>query len=210
MANCPLCGSNHTESYFSNKDSKYLICSECELVFSPDEFHLNETEEKSRYDLHRNNPKDERYRKFLSKIFNPVLRCLSPGDVGLDFGSGPGPTLSLMFSEQGYKVDLFDKFYANNESIFNNKYNFITSSEVVEHLGNPGVELNRLFNMLDNGGVLAIMTQMLSSDINFSSWHYKDDPTHVCFFSKNTMKYLAKSWQVDVSFYGDDVALFFK
>ena len=64
--------------------------------------------------------------------------------------------------------------------------------------------------MLDNGGVLAIMTQMLSSDINFSSWHYKDDPTHVCFFSKNTMKYLAKSWQVDVSFYGDDVALFFK
>ncbi len=210
MANCPLCGSNHIESYFSNKDSKYLICSECELVFSPDEFHLNETEEKSRYDLHRNNPKDERYRKFLSKIFNPVLRCLSPGDVGLDFGSGPGPTLSLMFSEQGYKVDLFDKFYANNESIFNNKYNFITSSEVVEHLGNPGVELNRLFNMLDNGGVLAIMTQMLSSDINFSSWHYKDDPTHVCFFSKNTMKYLAKSWQVDVSFYGDDVALFFK
>ncbi len=210
MTNCPLCGSNHIESYFSNKDSKYLICSECELVFSPDEFHLNETEEKSRYDLHRNNPKDERYRKFLSKIFNPVLRCLSPGDVGLDFGSGPGPTLSLMFSEQGYKVDLFDKFYANNESIFNNKYNFITSSEVVEHLGNPGVELNRLFNMLDNGGVLAIMTQMLSSDINFSSWHYKDDPTHVCFFSKNTMKYLAKSWQVDVSFYGDDVALFFK
>ncbi len=210
MANCPLCGSNHIESYFSNKDSKYLICSECELVFSPDEFHLNETEEKSRYDLHRNNPKDERYRKFLSKIFNPVLRCLSPGDVGLDFGSGPGPTLSLMFSEQGYKVDLFDKFYANNESIFNNKYNFITSSEVVEHLDNPGVELNRLFNMLDNGGVLAIMTQMLSSDINFSSWHYKDDPTHVCFFSKNTMKYLAKSWQVDVSFYGDDVALFFK
>ena len=210
MTNCPLCGSNHIESYFSNKDSKYLICSECELVFSSDEFHLNETEEKSRYDLHRNNPKDERYRKFLSKIFNPVLRCLSPGDVGLDFGSGPGPTLSLMFSEQGYKVDLFDKFYANNESIFNNKYNFITSSEVVEHLGNPGVELNRLFNMLDNGGVLAIMTQMLSSDINFSSWHYKDDPTHVCFFSKNTMKYLAKSWQVDVSFYGDDVALFFK
>ncbi len=210
MTNCPLCGSNHIESYFSNKDSKYLICSECELVFSPDEFHLNETEEKSRYDLHRNNPKDERYRKFLSKIFNPVLRYLSPGDVGLDFGSGPGPTLSLMFSEQGYKVDLFDKFYANNESIFNNKYNFITSSEVVEHLDNPGVELNRLFNMLDNGGVLAIMTQMLSSDINFSSWHYKDDPTHVCFFSKNTMKYLAKSWQVDVSFYGDDVALFFK
>lgn len=210
MANCPLCGSNHIESYFSNKDSKYLICSECELVFSPDEFHLNETEEKSRYDLHRNNPKDERYRKFLSKIFNPVLRCLSPGDVGLDFGSGPGPTLSLMFSEQGYKVDLFDKFYANNESIFNNKYNFITSSEVVEHLGNPGVELNRLFNMLDNGGVLAIMTQMLSSDINFSSWHYKDDPTHICFFSKNTMKYLAKSWQVDVSFYGGDVVLFFK
>ncbi len=210
MANCPLCGSNHTESYFSNKDSKYFTCSECELVFSPDEFHLNETEEKSRYDLHRNNPKDERYRKFLSKIFNPVLRYLSPGDVGLDFGSGPGPTLSLMFSEQGYKVDLFDKFYANNESIFNNKYNFITSSEVVEHLDNPGVELNRLFNMLDNGGVLAIMTQMLNSDIDFSSWHYKDDPTHICFFSKNTMKYLAKSWQVDVSFYGGDVVLFFK
>jgi hypothetical protein len=177
-------------------------------VFAPKEFHLSDSEEKARYDSHQNNPEDERYRRFLSQVFNPVIDFIKPSAMGLDFGSGPGPTLSVMFEERGFKVDLFDKFYANDESIFNNKYDFITATEVVEHLDNPGAQLTKLCNMLNKSGVLAIMTKMLNNNIDFSSWYYKDDPTHVCFFSKVTMSYLANIWSMDVNFYGDDVVLF--
>lgn len=115
-----------------------------------------------------------------------------------------------MFLERGYHIDLFDKFYANDTSIFNNYYNFITLTEVAEHFDKPGFELDRLFAMLDGGGVLSIMTNMLNSDTNFEYWHYKDDPTHICFFSQMTMNYLANKWDARIKFYGDDVVLFFK
>jgi 2-polyprenyl-3-methyl-5-hydroxy-6-metoxy-1,4-benzoquinol methylase len=115
-----------------------------------------------------------------------------------------------MLEEEGYKVDIYDKFYYNNQAIFNNKYDFITATEVIEHLAKPGEELARLYGMLNVGGVLAVMTNILRDDITFSSWYYKDDPTHICFYSKNTMNYLAKKWNVDVKFYGKNVALFFK
>ncbi len=211
MANhCPLCGSTHTGAYFSNKDASYYSCSQCDLIFTLKSYHLSDADEKSRYDAHQNNPKDQGYRKFLSQVFDPVIDYINPDAKGLDFGCGPGPTLSVMFEEQGYVVDLFDKFYANDQSIFNNQYDFITATEVVEHLAKPGNELNRLYSMLNKNGVLAIMTKMINEKTDFKSWYYKDDPTHICFFSKNTMQYLARMWAAKLKFYGNDVALFFK
>jgi cyclopropane fatty-acyl-phospholipid synthase-like methyltransferase len=167
-------------------------------------------DEKSRYDSHQNNPKDLGYRAFLSQVLNPVLDYIQPNSKGLDFGSGPGPTLSVMFEEQGYKVDLFDKFYANDQVVFDRKYDFITATEVVEHLAKPGDELNSLYSMLNTNGVLAVMTKMIHNEIDFKSWYYKDDPTHICFFSQTTMKYLARIWGSNIKFYGNDVVLFFK
>ncbi|WPE17176.1 class I SAM-dependent methyltransferase [Candidatus Thioglobus autotrophicus] len=207
---CPLCSSKQVWSYYSNENSSYWRCSKCELVFLPKRFHLNNIDEKSRYDLHQNNPNDVGYRRFLSTIFNAVEKHLKPHAKGLDFGCGPGPTLSLMFAEKGYSVDLFDKFYADNPDIFNNQYDFITATEVAEHLQAPGQELSRLYDMLKPGGVLAIMTSMLNKGIDFSTWHYKNDPTHICFFNQTGMQHLAKKWGANVEFVGSDIGLFFK
>ncbi len=178
--------------------------------------HLNDTEEKLRYDAHQNNPDDKRYQAFLSQVLEPVIHHLNkqgfkPPKInakGLDFGCGPGPTLSLMFEKQGHQVDLFDKFYVNNPAVFEQNYDFITATEVVEHLSAPNVELLRLFNSLKKRGVLAIMTQMMDDKTDFATWYYKNDPTHICFFSKNTMRHLAKQWHVKVLFFGNNVALF--
>ena len=114
-----------------------------------------------------------------------------------------------MFEESGFKVDIFDKYYANNQDIFNNKYDFITATEVVEHLHNPGFEIERLFSMLNKDGVLGVMTKMLDDSVDFASWYYKDDPTHICFYSKNTMTYLARKYKAKVDIIGD-VTLFYK
>ncbi len=207
--NCLLCGSSKTQSYYSNEKASYLCCSRCDLVFLPKRFHLNNTDEKSRYDLHQNDSNDVGYRQFLSTIFNPVEKFLVPNSKGLDFGCGPGPTLSLMFKDKGYQVDLFDKYYANNEHIFNNKYDFITATEVLEHLDKPKMEIDRLFNMLNSNGVLAIMTQLITSKIDFHTWYYKNDPTHICFFSEKTLQYLAHKHNAKLEIIGDNTALFF-
>ena len=44
------------------------------------------------------------YRKFLSRMFKPMMERIEPDSYGLDFGSGPGPTLNLMFEEEGHTV----------------------------------------------------------------------------------------------------------
>jgi hypothetical protein len=44
---------------------------------------------------------------------------------------------------------------------------------VVEHLSEPRFELNRLFGLLKKGGVLAIMTQMITKETDFSTWSEK-------------------------------------
>ena len=207
---CPLCRSTNCKHFFSNKDSDYLNCAECDLVFVPEQFHLDLPSERARYDSHRNDPNDKRYRKFLSKIFEPLVCQISKPSRGLDFGCGPGPTLSVMFEDAGHEVDLFDKFYNPNKEIFNNKYDFITATEVLEHLHSPGIELKRLFGMLHEGGRLGVMTRILSEEIDFQSWFYKDDPTHICFYSNKTMNYLANKYSCSVKFYSNDVAIFSK
>jgi hypothetical protein len=69
----------------------------------PKIYQLSEDEEKSRYDTHNNDPKDVRYRQFLSQLSEPLLKKISDNSFGLDFGAGPGPTLSLMLEDYGHK-----------------------------------------------------------------------------------------------------------
>lgn len=206
---CPLCDSNKVQPYYSNENASYLCCSDCDLIFLPKRFHLNNIDEKSRYDLHQNNANDVGYRQFLSAIFNPVEKYLDSNSKGLDFGCGPGPTLSLMFEEAGHSVDLFDKYYQNNSSVFSNQYDFISATEVLEHLSHPQMELDRLISMLNPHGVLAVMTQILTKKVDFATWYYKNDPTHIAFFSEKTLQFLANKWQARVEIIGDNVALFF-
>ncbi len=205
---CPLCQSQSVAPYHQDKDAHYLSCSRCDLVFMDKAYHLSEKQEKLRYDQHQNNPDDRNYQAFLSQVFKPVKAQIKKGAKGLDFGSGPGPTLSLMFEKSGHQMDLFDKFYANNPEVFQRHYDFITATEVFEHLSDPGFELERLFATLKIGGVLAIMTQMITKEVDFPTWYYKNDPTHICFFSKKTMRYLAQQWGVKVKFFAGNVVLF--
>ena len=207
---CSLCNSNLTESFHRDNYREYLKCSNCDFVFVPKIYHLSEKDEKARYDSHNNDPADDRYRNFLSQLLNPLQERIPKGTSGLDFGSGPGPTLSLMLEEYGHSVELYDKFYAKNNYVFEKQYDFITASEVVEHLRQPMVELNRLISLLKSNGVFAIMTQILTPQVDFSQWYYKNDPSHIGFFSEKALKYLAKKWKVELNLISERVVIFKK
>jgi SAM-dependent methyltransferase len=207
---CPLCHSSAIQPYFEQQKRAYLSCKKCELVFLSKSFYLTESQQKSRYDKHQNHPDNENYRDFLSKLATPLLTLLPKNDKVLDFGCGAGSALPIIFKNQGFQMDLFDKFYANNPEVFSRQYDFITATEVFEHLEYPAVEIKRLFGLLTENGVLGVMTQLLTDEVDFKRWYYKNDPTHICFFRKNTLRYLADKYQTSIEFYGDNVIIFSK
>jgi hypothetical protein len=180
------------------------------LVFVPTHFQLTDTEEKVEYDLHQNDPNDEGYRRFLSRLFEPLTERLPVHAQGLDFGSGPGPTLSVMLEEAGHQMTLYDKFYADNACTLQQHYDFITATEVVEHLSQPWQVLDHLYSLLRPQGILGIMTKQVIDQEAFKGWHYKNDRTHISFFSRSTFEWLAARWEARVEFMGDDVILFHK
>lgn len=208
---CTLCGGDQFKLFYrdlrESHRSDYYRCEECALIFAPARHRPSPDEEFERYEQHNNDPEDEGYRKFLERLFKPMNERIPSKSYGLDFGSGPGPTLHRMFEEQGHDMNIYDPFYADDPSVFGETYDFITATEVVEHLHNPKEELNRLWHSLRPGGYLGIMTRLAKNKEAFSSWHYIRDVTHVTFFSRETFRWLAKKWNADLSFVGNDVIL---
>ena len=209
-SSCPLCRSTNVVNYYSDPIRDFLQCQICSLIFVPSIQFISAEEEKSQYDLHQNHPNDQGYRKFLSRLLTPMKEKLKPGDCGLDFGSGPGPTLSIMFEEQGHPMKIYDHFYADDDYVLQQQYDFVTATETVEHLHRPKTELENLWGILKPGGYLGIMTKLVIDRKAFTNWHYKNDRTHVCFFSQQTFNWLAEFWQAKLEYLGDDVIVFQK
>lgn len=171
----------------------------------PSTYFLNPAEEKAEYDLHENDPTDAGYRKFLNRLCLPLLGLLPEHSSGLDFGSGPGPTLSGMLAEAGHTVSIYDPFYAPNKEVLGEQYDFITATEVVEHLHFPAETFSQLLNCLKPGGTLALMTKLSTGPATFPAWHYKNDRTHVVFYSRETFAWIGKKWNAKVDIMGKDV-----
>lgn len=207
---CPLCESKESTDFYSNERRDFVRCCNCKLVFVSPEYHLSYEDEKSRYDLHQNSPEDEGYKKFLSRLTIPLQKRLKAKSNGLDFGSGPGPTLSKMLEDKGYSVDIYDYFYATDKTVFDKQFDFITATEVFEHLRNPGQEIKMLWELLNPGGILGIMTKLLIDQQAFPKWHYIMDRTHICFFSEKTFMWLSNKLKARLEFIGSDVIMLTK
>ena len=185
-----------------------MQCSHCQLIFVPEHEYLSKEDETKIYDQHQNNPQNQGYRDFLNRVCEPLKKYIHKGAHGLDFGSGPGPTLSVILEEQGYHVDLFDVVYAPDNSVFEKQYDFITATEVFEHLHHPKEEIERLWTLLKPGGVLAVMTQYVIDKKSFETWHYIRDPSHVCFYSPPCFDFIADQLKAQVHYVEDNVVFF--
>lgn len=204
---CPLCHQRTAEFFFKDKQRAYLRCDGCQLVFVPEPYWLSLADERAIYDLHQNDAGDPGYRKFLARLSAPLLAKLGPNQEGLDFGCGPGPTLSRMLETEGHGMDLYDPFYHHDTAVFSKTYDFICATEVVEHLREPAQVLDLLFRLLRPGGWLGIMTKLVIDREAFRRWHYIRDLTHICFFSRETFAYLGRRFDAGAEFAGKDVIL---
>ncbi|TYT74248.1 class I SAM-dependent methyltransferase [Desulfobotulus mexicanus] len=211
MQACPLCCCDFVSEFYRGRRRLYWQCSACNLVFVDAAFLLAPDAEKAEYDLHENSPEDEGYRRFLSRLTIPLLERLGGEKLeGLDFGCGPGPALASMMEENGYPMALYDPYYAPDKKPLEKEYDFITCTEAMEHFYRPQKEWKLLFELLKPGGWLGIMTKLVKDAKAFAGWHYKNDPTHVSFFSRKTFEYMAQYENLMVDFVGEDVIFFQK
>ena len=207
---CIVC-KNQKVSVFTNiKQKRYWNCSYCEVIFLDKEFYLNSNDEYKHYLTHNNDVNDERYKKFLTNLMLPLIDRIKLKSIGLDYGCGPGPALSLMLREKGYQMFNYDPFFHPKKSNLLKKYDFISCSETVEHFHNPFYEFTRFNELLNDGGIIGIMTNFHSKENIFENWYYIKDPTHVVFYSKNTFLIIAKMFKWDCEFLNNNLVFFKK
>ncbi len=205
---CPLCRSAQTKRFLQDDTREYRRCPDCALTFVPAAFHLSSEDEYARYQTHQNNPNDVKYRAFLNRLVRHLVSELPPAAKGLDYGSGPGPTLSVMLEEQGFAMRNYDPYFTSDPSVFRETYDFITCTETIEHFTYPGHEFETFQRLLRSDGRLGVMTQILENDAMFPGWWYRNDPTHICFYRPETMQWIATRFNWQLTFPAANVAIF--
>lgn len=207
---CLVCGTVRPRPFLEVAEQSYWRCDTCEATFLDPDQRPGRDEELAHYRHHENLPDDPRYRRFLSKLADPLLKKLKPGMTGLDYGCGPGPALAVMLEEAGLSTTLYDPFFRPSKDALQQSYDVITLSEVAEHFFEPAAEFERLDRLLKPGGWLGVMTCFQTDDERFANWHYRRDPTHVVFYRARTFEIIAKrrGWYLEIP--QKDVALFQK
>jgi SAM-dependent methyltransferase len=194
MPICKICGSKQIKTYKHPRfDMIFHECESCEVIYKDETNRITLKEEKNVYEQHENSIEDQGYVNFLTNFVDSALiPHIKKGHL-LDFGSGPEPVLKEILNKRyHFDVDIYDYFYAKDESVFNHVYDGIISSEVFEHLWQPRQTLNQLKSVLKKDGILAIMTLFHPKEKDeFFDWFYIRDPSHVTFYTPKTFEVMA-------------------
>jgi len=177
----------------------YFQCSLCEIIFLDPQRRLSLEEEKIRYGFHEYHDTEsyrDFYAPFLFQIESHFVNLKRVGRV-LDYGSGPQSLLAKILRENRVEVACYDPFFANEPELLQQKYDLIVSTEVFEHFFNPLQEMNRLTNLFESGGTLAVLTSFHQGRTHFQNWHYRRDPTHVTFYNEKTFQWICEQFQLN-------------
>lgn len=181
--------------YFTTtRNRDYYRCSKCDSIQLHKNYHLKKELEKSRYEKHNNDINDPNYQNFVSPVTNYVFKNYQPNHIGLDYGAGPGPVISKVLSDHHYQIKQYDPYFHKNNELLKQNYDYIIACEVIEHFNNPDKEFTLLKKLLKKDGSLILMTHLYSDDINFNNWYYKNDETHVIFYTRITLNYIKKHY----------------
>jgi SAM-dependent methyltransferase len=189
LKQCGLC-SGKLEQFLLFRDIQYHRCLNCNAVLMDSGYYPSSAAEKERYDQHNNDPADPGYRRFVTPLVNKIKELFNPDASGLDYGAGSGPVVAAMLKEAGYKVALYDPFYWTDPQALSSSYDFIVCCEVIEHFHSPLAEFKKLGALLNPGGAIFCMTELFSLAVDFVNWHYKNDPTHVFFYHRDSLQWI--------------------
>jgi len=199
LISCKLCSTSTKKIYDTQYDHNYYYCGNCDFIFLEADKIIHPDQEKKEYSFHQNSIENEGYVKmfqeFIKKAIMPHKQNMT---TALDFGSGPGPVLAELLRKEGFRTDIYDKYFSPKKVYTNKKYDLITATEVFEHLKDPVAILKLLKSHLNKNGVLAVMTLFHPKDIEqFKKWWYRRDSTHIAFYTPKTFEYMASLFKMD-------------
>jgi len=186
---CLLCQSPEVSEFFLTEYHHFYNCNSCGTVYRNPATFLSPAEEKARYEQHINDVDDIRYQNFVRPIVSAVKAMYPSSAVGLDYGAGTGPVITKLLIDSHYLVKMYDPFFHPYTAVLERSYDFIVCCEVIEHFHKPVSEFKKLYNLLNPGGRLFCMTDLLN-DGDFAKWYYKDDPTHVLFYNRENLEWI--------------------
>ena len=212
ISNCKICNSPTEELLDKQMKVTYDVCQKCDFISKQEAYHLSEEDEHGRYSLHNNFPDNEGYVNIFNNMIDIHVRTLKNVKKVLDFGCGPYPTLKILLERLDYKVSIYDPYFEKDLAYRNQKYDLITTTEVIEHMVDPIKELSHMLSLLDDKGYLLIMTLFREMDQErFLTWWYRRDRTHISFFNETTFKFIQDKFDlVEVSNNNKNIIVFQK
>jgi SAM-dependent methyltransferase len=115
--------------------------------------------------------------------------------LGLDISQTAVTQANEIFGNHYICTDLFEYAQLHSES-----YDIVILSEVIEHVDKPLDFVDSILKLLKHGGSAIITTpnkSLFPSDI---IWNTENPPVHCWWFSEDSMKFIAKSYQVSIDF----------
>lgn len=208
---CPICGFRGVARVETPR-ALFHRCGRCLFVFRDPAQRPTEDEAVRRYALHRNSPDDAGYVSFLSSIVDKAVAAAGPGVRRVvDWGSGPVAVGSRLLAARGFSVDSWDPHFNAAREPDTDAYDLALCVEVAEHFFDPAADFSALAARLRPGGVLALHTHFVpAEDGVFKSWWYKEDPTHVSFYSPAALERLARVSGLAVLAFESDRLAFFR
>lgn len=198
---CPLCHTDDNPEFYRNSLHHFLKCRRCDGLYRTQENIPDSEAEKARYQTHNNDVTDSGYRNFVRPLVRYVQNKFLPeSSLGLDFGAGTGPVIAVMLQEASYSINLYDPYFHRNPDVLAFTYDYIICCEVMEHFNRPDMELKKLRELLKPGGSLICKTDLYTDDIEFDTWYYKNDPTHVFIYCSTTLDWIASNYGFTLSF----------
>ncbi len=213
-ARCPVCLGEQTQFYLTKNSYPIRRCSNCELLFvypQPTKEELNNVYSASYFS------RGNKYAAILDRKYDPnwlndvcklelVTRWCRTGTL-LDIGCALGGFLAVA-KEYGFKVEGVEiaryaaeqacerlQVKVTNSDIYSAElaaegYEVITMWDVIEHLTDPNLALEKIVRALRPKGYLAFSTGDVSSfwaRLTGKRWQLLTPPQHLYFFSQRSM-----------------------
>jgi 2-polyprenyl-3-methyl-5-hydroxy-6-metoxy-1,4-benzoquinol methylase len=226
VVTCPVCKQPNTYYFVTKNDYPFNSCSECDFIFlnpMPNQDELNEQytdDDKGAEPSY--NKTSSRLRRAFIKL--PRFFPYAYGKTTLDFGCGGGfvaYTLSFI-AKSSSGIDISENAVAYAKQRFkranfacmdfvqllndDKKYDFVYSSEVIEHVSDINLYMKTLAHLVKQGGYAYITTPDLGHPKvpdNIIEWSMLCPPIHVQHFTQKTAKVLFER-------YGFKIVKFYK
>lgn len=218
---CVICRGNN----FTNLYSNLFRCKNCHLVSAKEIPNKEEIDklyqqeyffgmEYSDYKADRR-ALESNFRKRIRRIKRYINKKSSVVEIGSAYGyflnlikDNVGTHIGFEVSEEGVEYSKENlRVNAVNQDFtkykFNNSIDLIIMWDVIEHLSEPGLYLQKASNVLKKGGRIALTTGDVDTfipKIRKSKWRMIHPPTHLYYFSSETITKILNKYGFEVDY----------